>query len=195
MNLNAPSVQEVAIGEVRTRYRILAQGALAVLAIGLQGCMKATVFSYEPLTRALDGKSELHISTYPADIARSVSGVPFLWKEVRSPNSVYFQVFVREAGRTAGKNPHVESITIHSFSYAFPGQAPVELMTDYDRSFWMQGSPEYNPDGDAPVPVHESWYVNVEIDLTLNGQRHRIEDQVHAAKRESLRPLLVEAFR
>ncbi|MEJ2535362.1 MAG: hypothetical protein P8008_07885 [Gammaproteobacteria bacterium] len=176
------------------RYRMLALGTLAVLAIGLQGCMKVTVFSYEPLTRALDGKSELHISTYGSEYARTVSRVPFLWKEVRSPNSVYFQVFVRQVGR-AGRNPHVESIAIHSFSYAFPGQEPVELITDYDRNFWMQGSPEYNPDGDAPVPIHEGWYVNLKIDLTLNGERYLVEDQVHAVTREFTRPLLLEAFR
>jgi hypothetical protein len=168
---------------------------MAALAVGLQGCMKGTVFGYEPLTLALDGKSELHISTYPSDIARSVSLVPFLWREVRSPNSVYFQVFVRDAGRNAGRNPHVESITIHSFSYAFPGQAPVELIIDYDGNFWMQGSPEYNPDGDAPVPVHEGWYVEMKVDLTLNGQRHRFEKQVDATRQERLSPLLFEAFR
>jgi hypothetical protein len=175
-------------------YRTLALGTLAVLSAGLQGCQKATVFSYEPLIRALDGKSELHISTYPSDIARSVSGVPFLWKEVRSPNSVLFEVFIRKVG-SMGRNPHVESITIHSFSYAFPGQAPVKLIADYDQNFWQQGSPKYNPDGDAPVPVHEAWYVNLEIDLTLNGQRYRIEDQVHAVTKDSMRPLLLEAFR
>jgi hypothetical protein len=194
MTLIRPIGQKVKGAGFHVRFRILALGTLAALAIGLQGCMKVTVFSYEPLTRALDGKSELHISTYPSDIADRVSGVPFLWKEVLSPNSVYFQVFVRQEGRM-GRNPHVESITIHSFSYAFPGQAPVELITDYGQNFWMQGSPEYNPGGGAPVPVHEAWYVNLEIDLTLNGQRYRIKDQVHAVKKESMRPLLLEAFR
>ena len=181
-------------GGFRRRFRIVAFGTLAVLSIGLQGCKKAMVFSYEPLIRALDGKSELHISTYPSDIARSVSGVPFLWKEVRSPDLVYFEVFVRKVGRM-GRNPHVESITIHSFSYAFPGQAPVQLIADYDHNFWQQGSPKYNPDGDEPVPENEAWYVNLEIDLTLNGQRYRIADQVHAVEKESTRPLLLEAFR
>ncbi len=157
--------------------------------------MKATVLGYEPLTRALDGKSELHISTYPSDIARGVSGIPFLWKEVRSPNSVYFQVFVRQAGGKAGRNPHVDTITIHAFSYEFPGQAPVELITDYDQNFWMQGDPKYNPDGAAPVPVHDAWYVDLKIDLTLNGQRYRFEERVNATRRERVRPLLLEAFR
>ena len=194
MNLIRPIEREVTSAGYRARYRMPALGTLAVLVIGLQGCLKATVLSYETLIRALDGKSELYISTYPSDIARSVSGVPFLWKEVRSPDSVYFEVFVRKVGRM-GRNPHVESITIHSFSYAFPGQAPVQLIADYDQNFWQQGSPKYNPDGDEPVPVHEAWYVNLEIDLTLNGQRYRIKDQVQAVEKESKRPLLLEAFR
>jgi hypothetical protein len=67
---------------------------------------------------------------------------------------VYFQLFVRTAGRM-GRSPHVESVKNHSLSYAFPGQAPVELIADYDQNFWMQGNPEYNLDGDAPVPIHE----------------------------------------
>ena len=156
--------------------------------------MKSTTLSYETLIRPLDGKSELKISTYPSDIARSVSRVPFLWKEVRSPNTVYFQVFVRQVGK-AGRNPHVESIMIHSFSYAFPGQEPVELISDYDQNFWMQGSPEYNPTGDPPVPVDEAWYVDLNIELTLNGQRYRFDERVDAASKESLRPLLLEALR
>lgn len=71
----------------------------------------------------------------------------------------------------------------------------MELIAGYDRTFWMQGSPEYNPDGAAPVPVDEAWYVNLKIDLTLNGQRYRFDEQVDAAAQESLRPLLLEAFR
>ena len=176
------------------RLRLLTVSTLAVLAIGLQGCVKTTVPYYETLILPLDGKSELHISTYPSDIARSVSSVPFIWKELQSPDSVFFQVFVREVGK-AGRNPHIESIMVHSFSYAFPGQDSVELIADYPQNFWMQGSPEYNPDGSDPVPIHEGWYLNLEIDLTLNGQQFVFNEQVNAAKRERTRPLILHAFR
>lgn len=176
------------------RLRLLTVSTLAVLAIGLQGCVKTTVPYYETLTLPLDGKSELQISTYPSDIARSVSSIPFLWKELASPNSVYFRVFIREAGK-AGRNAHIESIMIHSFSYAFPGQDSEELIADYPRNFWMQGSPEYNPHESDPVPIHESWYLNLEIDLTLKGQRFVFNEQVNAAKRERTRPLIFDAFR
>ena len=194
MNLRSLICWETLAGGL---YPVTSRAALfllTILVLGLQGCRKATVFSYEPMTWALDGKSELHISTYPSGIARTVSKTPFVWKEVRSPNSVYFQVFVRQVGRM-GKNPHVESITIHSFSYAFPGQEPVELIADYPENFWMQGSPDDNPDSDAPVPVHEGWYVDLKIDLTLNGERYRLEGVANATQREYVRPLLTEAFR
>ena len=84
---------------------------------------------------------------------------------------------------------------IHSFSYEFPGQEPVVLMTNYDQNFWMQGSPEYNPDLEPPVPVDEAWYLDLKIDLTVNGERYRIEERVHGTNRERMRPLLLEAFR
>ncbi len=176
----------------RLRPRLV--GILAILAISLQGCAKTTFLYYETLTLPLDGKSELHVSTYPSDIARSVSSIPFVWKESLSPNSVYFQVFVREVGKN-GPNSHVDSIMIHSFSYAFPSQAPVELIAGYDRNFWMQDSPKYNPGGSNPVPIHEGWHVNLEIDFTLNGQIFTFAEQVRAAKREHLRPLILDALR
>ncbi len=194
MNLRRLNGRSATATGHRAAHPIAALALILLLVPGLPGCRKATVFGYEPVIWALDGKSELRISTYPSDIARSVSGIPFLWKEVRSPNSVYFQVFVRQVGK-AGRNPHVESITIHSFSYAFPGQEPVELVTDYTENFWMQGSPVYNPDGDAPVPAHEGWHVDLKIDLTLNGQRFRLDGRANATQEESTRPLLLEAFR
>jgi hypothetical protein len=143
-------------------------GLLVPLVLTLQGCFKATVFGYETRIWPLDGRNELHISTYSSDFYKHVSKVPFLWKEVRSPNSVYFEVFVRQAGQM-GPNPHVDSIVIHSFSYAFPGQ--------------------------EPVSVHDGWYVNLEIDLTLNGKRYQLDGDVNATRREYMRPLLNEIFR
>ncbi len=168
--------------------------AMVLVAMASQGCMKSTTLEYQELSRALDGRSELHISTYPSWFPREVSGIPFLYKELRSPDSVYFQVFVRDAKKKSGRNSHVESITIHSFSYAFPGQEPVELISDFDGNFWMQGSPEYNPDGDAPVPVDPHWAVQLHIDLTLNGQRYVFDESVQGAAVESRLPLLLHAL-
>lgn len=165
-----------------------------LLALAVQGCMHATVREYEPLTRDLDGKSELHISTYPAGFPRVESSIPFLYKALQTPDSVYFKVFIREAGREAGPNPHVESIEIHSFSYQLPGQDPVPLIAGFEGSFWMQDNPEDNPEGVGAVPFGEQWYLQLSIDLTLNGQRFQVDGRVQATEREYTRPLVLHAL-
>jgi hypothetical protein len=169
-------------------------GAPILLVSAAAGCMDATILEYQPLTLELDGKSELHISTYPSGFPRETSSIPFLYKALRTPESVYFQVFVRDAEKKSGKNPHVESITIHSFTYEFPGQPPVRLIADYGHNFWMQGDPQYNADDHAPVPFDEHWYLRLKIDLTLNGRQYAFDRQVNAAERKNLRPLLLYAL-
>ena len=153
--------------------------------------MDATILEYQPLTRSLDGKSELHISTYPAGFPRETSRVPFLYKALRTPESVYFQVFVRAVGKKSGPNPHIESIRIRSFSYQFPDQDPVELISDYDGYFWMQGNPKYEPGESSPVPCNENQYLQVRIDLEINGQDYLFEEQLQAAARRNTLPLLL----
>lgn len=156
--------------------------------------MDATILEYQPLTRSLDSKNELHISTYPAGFPRETASIPFLYKALRSPEAVYFQVFVRDADKKAGPNPNIKSIHIRSFTYQFPGQDPVKLISDYRDYFWMQGSPKYNPGRSAPVPFDESWYLRLRIDLTVNGQDYLLDEQVHAAARRNFRPLLLYAL-
>ena len=175
----------------RVRRSIPARGLSVLLALVFQGCMDATVREYEPLTRALDGKSELHISTYPAGFPRVKSSIPFLYKALQTPDSVYFQVFIREAGKEAGPNPHVESIEIHSFSYQFPDQDPVELISDFEGNFWMQGDPQDNPEGVGAVPFGEQWYLQLSIDLTLNSRHFQVDGRVQATEREYTRPLIL----
>jgi len=156
--------------------------------------MDATILEYQPLTLDLDGESELHISTYPSDFPRQTSSIPFLYKALRTPDAVYFQVFVRDAEIKFGKNPHIQSIKIHSFTYELPGQEPVQLTSDYDHGFWMQGNPRYDPDGHAPVPFDKHWYLRLRIDLTLNGKYYAFDEQVQATERKSLSPLLLHAL-
>jgi hypothetical protein len=178
----------------RNRSSMPTLAALAPAVLATAGCMDATILEYEPLTLDLDGKSELHISTFPSGFPRETSSIPFLYKALRTPESVYFQVFVRDAEKKSGKNPHVESIRIHSFTYEFPGQPPVQLIADYEHNFWMQGSPQYDPHDHAPVPFNEHWHLRLKIDLTLNGEDYAFDRQVHAADRKNLRPLLLYAL-
>jgi len=165
-----------------------------VLGLLVQGCMDAKILEYQSLTRSLDGKSELHISTYPAGFPRETSSIPFLYKALRTPESVYFQVFVRAVDKKAGPNPHIESIRIRSFTYQFPGQDPVRLISDFDGYFWMQGSPKYNPGERVPVPYNENWFLQLRIDMTVNGQDYLFDEQVQATVRRNVRPLLLYAL-
>jgi hypothetical protein len=169
--------------------------SIALVALALQGCMKVTVVEYGPLTRPLDSKNELHISTYPAWFPRETKSVPFLYKALHTSDSVFFQVFIREAGTRGGKNPNVESIRIHSFSYGFPGQDSIVALTDYPQNFWQQGDPNNDARTGKSVLHSEGWYLRLNLHLTLNGQEHRIDEVVHANTRTSYRPLFLEAFR
>jgi hypothetical protein len=170
----------------------------SVAAIGaallVQGCMDSTILEYEPLTRDLDGRSELHISTYPAGFPRETSAIPFLYKGLRTPEAVYFQVFVRDAEKKSGPNPNIDSIRIHSFSYQLRGEPPVELIADFDAGFWMQDQPDLAPMAHAPVPFDPGGSVRVVVDLTLNGQDYRIEGEMRAAERRNVRPLWIYAL-
>lgn len=180
--------------KLRLAPQILTTSALVVFGFFTQGCIDSTILEYQPLTRSLDGKSELHISTYPAGFSRETLSIPFLYKALRTPESVYFQVFVRPVDKKTGPNPNIETIRIRSFTYQFPGQSPVELISDYNDYFWMQGSPEYNPGGSSPVPFDENWYMQLRIDLTVNGQNYLIDEDVQAVARRNIRPLLLYAL-
>lgn len=170
--------------------------AIIVVPLGLvlAGCMDATVLAYDSLTRELDGRSELHVSTYPAGFPRETASIPFLYKALRTPESVYFQVFVRDAEQRAGPNPHIQSARIHAFSYAFPGQDPVVLVEDFDGYFWMQDNPEQSSARDKPVPYDEHSYLQLRVELTVNGVDYLVEEQVRATQRRNITPLLLYAL-
>lgn len=143
----------------------------------------------------LDGHSELHISTYPSDFPSVTFHIPFFFKRIRTPDSVYLQFFVRSVEKKAGPNPHVETIKIDSFTYEFPGQPPVQLISDYDDYFWIQDSQKYNPNGSDPVPYSEGWYIVLKADFTLNGKRYLVDETSHATSSRNIQPLIFEALR
>lgn len=93
------------------------------------------------------------------------------------------------------RNTRVESNLIHSFSSGFPALNPVSTIADYPMNFWMQGSAEDNPEGSDPASIREDCYLNLKLDSTLNRQNFVVEEQVSAAKRERIRPLILDAFR
>jgi hypothetical protein len=184
-------------GDVRViSNQISTQGAGTVLVfLLLQGCTDTTLKYYGPITLPVDDGNELHISTYAAGLPDQEAHIPFLYRKLRMPDQVYFQVFVREKGEEAGPNPNIESIKIRSFSYRFPSQGPTELIADYDDNFWMQGQPNYDPGGSEPVPFNEHWYLHVQLDMNVNGVDYKFDERIDAHTRRSLRPLFLWALR
>lgn len=157
-----------------------------LLGIGslLTGCIHSEILEYEPVALDLDGKSELHISTYPAEFPRRISGNPFLYKTTRTPESVFFQVSVRDIQKKVGPNTHVESIRIHSFSYRINNDAPVVLLSQYEGQFWMQ---EQNADDNVerkPVPWVSGEPLTIGIALTLNGKDYAFKARMQPIMRE-----------
>ena len=113
---------------------------------------------------------------------------------VQPPESVNFQVFVRDVDKKVGPNSHIKSIRIRSITHQFPGQEPVSLISDYDSYFWMQGSPTHNTGDLAPVPYHQDGYLQLKIELEVNGQGYQFHENVSAAERRNIRPLLLYAL-
>lgn len=167
---------------------------MGLVCLLLQGCTDTTVQYYGPITLPIDDGNELHISTYPAGFPIQEAHTPFLYRRFRTPDQVYFQVFVREKGKEAGRNPNIESIKIRSFSYHFPSQEPVELITDYDNNFWMQDQPNYNPGGSEPIPFDEHWYLLVKLDMNVNGVDYKFDERMDANTRRRKRPLILWAL-
>jgi hypothetical protein len=165
-----------------------------VLSALLGGCVDMRNREYAPVDFALDDKNELHISTYPSSFASEATDVPFLKKTVRTPDSVYFQVFVRDAEKKFGPNTHIDTIQIKSFSYQIPGQAPVVLIENYDAYFWMQNNPDHNKGEPTPVPWVKGQRLNVAISLVLNGKEHELKTNMQAVERKSTGSLLAHEF-
>lgn len=168
--------------------------ASLMLAALLGGCVDVRIREYVPLTVRLDDRNELYISTYPSWFPRETSDIPFLKKTLRTPDSVYFQVFVRDAEKKVGPNPHVDSILIKSFSYQVAGRAPVVLIENYDTYFWMQDQPNDNAGERAPVPWVEGQQLTIAISLVLNGKAHDLKTDMHAVERKRTDSLLAHEF-
>jgi hypothetical protein len=147
----------------------------------LSGCSDLRIPEYEPVAFDLDGKSELYISTYPAGYPRTTSHIPFLYKTERSPESVFFQVFIRDRRKKAGPNTHVKSIRIHSFSYQIDNEAPVVLIADYGDYFWMQDQANDNNVERNPVPWVSGKPIAIDISLAVNGKDYAFKTRMQPA--------------
>ncbi|TXH72457.1 MAG: hypothetical protein E6Q88_06245 [Lysobacteraceae bacterium] len=164
--------------------RVLFRASFAAgLAATLAGCVDIHEIQYPPVSVALDDKNELLITTYPSWFPRETSGIPFLKKTVRTPDSIFFQVYVKDPNQEAGPNPNVSSIRIESFSYRQDGRPPVVLIKDYDANFWMQDNPNYNTGARTPVPCVPNQSITIAMSLVLNGKRHTLQRRITAVER------------
>jgi hypothetical protein len=177
-----------------SRFRSAVRLGIVALALLGAGCVQYEVVHYPSITRTLDGKSELHISTYPSGFPREVAEIPFIRKTVRTPESIFFQVYVRDAERRSGPNPHVESVRIRSFAYTLPNQAPIRLIVDHDRNFWAQDQDGRQPGKSVPVPCIPGQAIGIDISLELNGVDYAFEDETTCSERTSSGWLIVHAF-
>ena len=168
---------------------------MALITIFSSGCAKFSKYEYDSHVFPLGEYNELVISTFPSWFPKTQSHIPFLFKILHAPQSVYFQFFVRATGTTAGRNPNIESILVRNFSYEFPGQTPVALIEDYSDGFWQQGQPDYDSEKLEPVPCVDGWYVLVKFDLKLNGIAFKGEHILYAQEVSKMYPLIFDALK
>ena len=168
---------------------------IAVIILSYSGCARFTKYEYNSHVFPLDEGNELVVSTFSSWFPEIKSRVPFLYKNLCAPQSVYFQFFVRATGTTSGPNPNIESILVRNFSYEFPEQTPVVLMKDYSDGFWQQGQPDYGSENLEPVPCVDGWRVRVKFDLVLNGVAFKGEHILYARQVSKVYPLIFDALR
>ena len=164
--------------------------ALLLLSI-VSGCTNLKQRQYAPFVRELDGLNELEISTYPADFPNRLSEKGDIFQRYESADGLYLQVFIRDAKKKTGPNPHVQSITIHAFSYQIRDEPTTVLLSEYQDNFWMQGNPQYDPRGLPPIPYDPDGSVSIKISLTLNDKKYEFEGQMPAAEKTTVMPTFI----
>jgi hypothetical protein len=155
------------------------------------GCTSLKHRAYAPLVRDLDGLNELEISTYPADFADRLGEKGDILQKYESAGQLYFQVFIRDAKNKTGPNPHVQSITIHAFSYQMGDEPPTVMLSEYKDNFWMQGNPRYDERGLPPIPYEADGSVFVKISLTLNDTKYEFEGEMPATEKTTFAPTFI----
>ncbi|NNE35616.1 MAG: hypothetical protein HKN13_10275 [Rhodothermales bacterium] len=154
------------------------------------GCTRVTERGYGPFVRDLDGKSELEISTYPADFPDRVSSQDAVFERLESADHVYFQFFVRDKNKS-GPNPHIDNITVHSFSYRIGDEPATVLLSEYPGNFWMQGNPRYDKEQSPAIEYLPGAEIQIDVALTLNGTRYSFSGVMPATENSSTLPTVV----
>ena len=156
--------------------------------LGIAGCTSINHREYGPFVRELDGVSQLEISTYPADYPNRLSEKGDTFESYESAGEVYFQVNIRDKSKSTGRNEHVRSINIHSFSYRIGDEPPTVLLADYSYNFWMQSNPRYEKRDLPPIPFLPGGSIHVSINFTLNGETYSFEGDMPASEKSRTYP-------
>ena len=154
-------------------------------------CTSFTEREYGPFVRNIDGKSELHISTYPAFFPKKLSTSNSINKKLESHAEVYLQLFIRDLNKKFGPNPHIESVTIHSLSYQLPNEPKIEILTDYRGSFWMQGNPNHERRDLSAIPYRPNSTLSIEINFSLNGETYSYAGEMKARESTTTLPTAI----
>ncbi len=154
---------------MKTELHILSLSTLFLIS----GCGTMHTRGYETFTEEIDLDNQLQVSMNPASNPQKKQGSTSWMEERETYSKLNFQVFIMDKDGY-GKNPHVESVTIHSFSYQMNDGNKTEILSDYDYNFWMQGNSRYNKDGPIvpPIPYVPKSQIKFWIEFTLNGKKY-----------------------
>ena len=137
------------------------------------GCGTMHTRVYETFTEEIDANNQLQVSMNPASNPKKKQGSTSWMEERETYRKLNFQVFIMEKDGY-GKNPHVESVTIHSFSYQMNDGNKTEILSDYGYNFWMQGNSRYNKNRKIvpPITYVPKSRIKFWIEFTLNGKKY-----------------------
>jgi hypothetical protein len=170
--------------------------ALAFSSLGLvcfiTGCAQIETSEYAEWVAPLDPNNELSVSTFPAWYPDSERVAPG-FKKLTTDRYLALQFHVREKGKEFGRSPYVKSIQIHSFAYHLDGSPGKVLVENQSKDFWMQQIDGYHDREKNGIPYRENSVLHVNMDMTLNGTRHRLKGSMPARTRQSLMPNLADS--
>ena len=137
------------------------------------GCGTMHTRGYETFTEEIGANNQLQVSMNPASNPNKKQGSTSWMEERETYRKLNFQVFIMDKDGY-GKNPHVESVTIHSFSYQMNDGNKIEILSDYGYNFWMQGNSRYNKNRKIvpPITYVPKSRIKFWIEFTLNGKKY-----------------------
>ena len=153
------------------------------------GCVNITKREYQQFVQELDDKSELSVSTHPAWFGKEKVKIPYLYIKMVTDDYVALQFHLREHGKKIGKNPHLQSIQVHKFSYRLDNGPEKILLTDYSKASWGQDTGNYKERTTKGIPYQKGSILHFSAELTLNGEDFSVKGQMPAQEKTTLAPI------